>query len=465
MAFKRETKMLPENCAVLNIVTTSSPLLGINMLRNETLRRLVAFFFTTLSASFALAQPYGSAGVQTAVVKSATTAPYAYYEYLPDDYNHTSAQKFGLMIFLHGAGEKGNGASELSRVASGQWPTGFIANSGRKYPLIVLSPQCSDQVGAGPGHDDCGWWNQSRLVQFVNYAKARYNVDPRRIYATGLSMGGAGTVFTARGLPNDIAAILSICQAEGGAESLNAPLRQMPMWLVHAYDDGTVNWGESRFFLDGVMQSTVSVTSGFDYPPNGSTIPPTDQTALIDVTQTNPSVANHTWFDVGTSTDINHNFRQRFTVYRNGGHGVWGRVYNDANIMNWLFKQRLNETPQTCNLDVNAGGAFDMKDARATIAWMLGFRSATLETFAGFGGVNATAIDQFLTAQQSSGALDLDGDSAVNAMGDGLMLLRIALGFTDGAAITSNAINVNGTRGDWVAVRNHLVNNCKLTLP
>jgi poly(3-hydroxybutyrate) depolymerase len=434
----------------------------------ENFRRLgvscFAAILVALLTGTALAQPYGSAGVQTAVVKSATTAPYGYYEFLPTDYDHTGTQKFGLMIFLHGLGERGNGESELSRVANGQWPTGFIANNGRKYPLIVLSPQCSDQVGAGPAHDDCGWWNQARLVQFVNYAKARYNVDPKRVYATGLSMGGAGTVFTARGLPNDVAAIVSICQAEGGAEALNSPLRQMPMWLVHAYDDGTVNWGESRFFLDGVMQSTVSVTSGFDFPTNGALIPTTDQTALVDVTQTNPSIANHTWFDVGSSTDVNHNNRQRFTVYRNGGHNIWGRVYNDNNIMSWLFKQRLNQTPQTCNLDVNAGGAFNTSDARTMLAWMLGYRGAALETVSGVTGLTGAAIDTFLTAQRSAGALDLDGDGAVNANTDGLMLLRVALGLT-GDAVTSKAVNPSGSRVTWAAIRDqHLVNSCKLTL-
>ncbi len=435
-------------------------------LRNA--RTLIRSLFASTAAilgAMAFAQPYGSAGVQTAVVKSATTAPFGYYEYLPDDYNHTSPQKFGLMIFLHGAGVKGNGESELSRVANGQWPTGFIANSGRKYPVIVLSPQCSNQVGAGPAHASCGWWDQTRLVQFVNYAKARYNVDPRRIYATGLSMGGAGTVFTARGLPNEVAGIVSICQAEGGSEAVNSPLRQMPMWLVHAYDDGTVNWGESRFFLDGVTQSTVSVTSGFDFPPSGASVPATDQTAFIDVTQTNPALANNTWQDVGTSTDLNHNLRQRFTVYRSGGHGIWGRVYNDANIMGWLYKQRLNETPQTCDLDINAGGAFDMKDARAAITWILGFRGTVLENTAGFSGVNANTINQFLTAQRANGSLDLDGDGEVRATTDGLMMLRIALGLTDGSVITNKAINASGTRNTWTLVKQHLVNSCKLTLP
>jgi poly(3-hydroxybutyrate) depolymerase len=398
------------------------------------------------------AQPYGSAGVQTAVPKTQVTTAtkpsdvYGYYEYLPADYDHASPRKFGLMIFWHGAGEQGNGGSQLASVASGQWPAGFIANSGRTYPLIVLSPQCSNTAGNG----NCGWWDQSRIVQFIALAKARYNVDPKRIYATGLSMGGAGTVFSARGATADIAAIVSICQAQGGSATDSA-LVNMPMWLAHAYNDTVVNWGQSWSFLNNVTAETADVRSGFSEPPTE------DRTMLYDInTQT------HSWTTSATSTNVDHNIRQRFTVYQSGGHGIWNRVYNDNNIMNWLYKQRLNETPQTCNLDVNAGGAFDLKDARVTIAWMFGFRGATLELFSGFNGTNAAAVDAFLTAQRNAGALDLDGDGAVDAMTDGLMLLRIALGFNDGAAISSNAINASGSRGTWAGVRSHLANNCKL---
>jgi predicted peptidase len=438
------------------------------------------------------AQPFGTAGMQTAVPKIQTATPdtpafhYGYYEYLPADYNHTGSQKFGLMVFLHGSGERGTGnLPSLRKVIWGsnenvnsnpQWPAGFI-NQGRNYPLIVLSPQCSNSDGTG----DCGWWEGDRLKRFVSAAIANYNVDPNRIYVTGLSMGGAGTVLVSRAFNpvgtttiNTIAAILSICQAEGGAESLNAPLRNMPMWLAHAYDDGTVNWGESRFFLDGVTAETASITDGFDYTDSNGSAPPqidNSQTMLYNisnaVSSSTPAIG-HRWIKSDTLSDAainaDHNIRQRFTVYRDGGHGIWGRAYNDSNIMSWLFKQRLNQEPQTCNLDINAGGAFNIADARTAVAWMLGYRGAALESIAGFPGMNAAAIDAFLTAQQASLALDLDGDNEVHATSDGLMLLRVALGIT-GNAVTTNAARPGAPRTTWTAVRGHLVDKCKLTLP
>jgi dienelactone hydrolase len=384
------------------------------------------------------------------------------------------------MVFLHGAGERGNGQTTgsgvktLNALLSGEWPTSYIARpttdaKRRTYPLIVLSPQCSNTAGT----DACSWWEQSRIAQFIAYAKQRYNVDPRRIYVSGLSMGGAGTVFAARAASADIAAIVSVCQAEGSNSSVDASLVNMPMWLAHAIDDNVIPAANSWNFLNGVTAETASIMDGFDFTDsNGSGVPPqldSSQTALYNVSNSTSSgtpATAHRWIKSDTIADAainaDHNIRQRLTIYRDGAHFVWQRVYNDANIMGWLFKQRLNETPQTCNLDINGGGAYDLKDARAILAWMKGFRGTAIETFAGAGGTNAAAVNGFLSAQKNAGALDLDGDGVVDAMTDGLILLRIALGFTNGAAIANKAINPQGARNTWSAVRTHLADSCKL---
>jgi dienelactone hydrolase len=463
--------------------------------RSRTFDAALARFFTLgvalltlgmIGASGALAQPFSTPGAQTAVQKIQAAIPntpayhYGYYEYLPTDYNHAGSQKFGLMIFLHGYGERGSGRlPQLRKVIWGsnenvdnspQWPPGFINRNAKSYPLIVLSPQCSNDAGT----DVCGWWDGARLKRFIEAAITNYNVDPNRIYVTGLSMGGAGTVLVSRAFNpagtstiSTIAAILSVCQAEGGLASLNAPLRNMPMWLAHAYNDGTVNWGESRFFLDGVTEEVASITSGFTYPISPATNPAAHQTALYNIASSSSSGVpskSHIWINTDTSDNVDHNIRQRFTVYKDGDHSIWNRVYNDNNMMGWLLKQRLNQEPQTCNLDINAGGAFDINDARTTIAWMLGFRGMALENIAGFSNMNASAIDVFLTAQRASGALDLDGDGEVRANTDGLILLRTSLGLT-GDAVTNDAVSSAGTLTTWDAIRTqHLIAKCKLTL-
>jgi poly(3-hydroxybutyrate) depolymerase len=441
---------------------------------NAWLRTVIAMLIAMFCLGSGLtvhAQPAGSAGVQTAVPKSTTTAPYGYYEYLPPDYNHTGAQKFGLMIFLHGAGERGNGeigtGGELPKLLNGDWPTAYVVSNDpakkRSYPVIVLSPQCSDPVNPPPAQDDCGWWDTSRLQSFMQYAKTRYNVDPQRIVVTGLSMGGGGTTSLIRALRTEIAAAVPICQTNGGVTG-DSQFAPMPLWFAHAINDTTVQWFSTLGFVNSITAETASITTGSDYNDgNGANNLPTgtyrSQTALYRL-----STQSHLWENAATSANVEHDVRLRFTLYRDGGHNVWNRVYNDSNIMRWLFAQRLNQAPQTCNLDVNAGGAFNVADARATVAWMLGFRGTALEDLAGLPGMTGAAIDTYLQAQKDAGALDLDGDNQVRANTDGLMLLRVALGLT-GTAVTDKAVNITGSRNTWDLIKTeHLIAKCKLTL-
>jgi poly(3-hydroxybutyrate) depolymerase len=284
------------------------------------------------------AQVFGSPGQQTAVKKSQNPSPFGYWEYLPQGYSHTAAQKFGLMIFLHGAGERGDGETQLNRLlqAGGGWPTSLIANNGKQYPVIVLSPQCSVGPQNGP-HTECGGgaWDAATIETFIRYAMARYNVDLTRVYVTGLSRGGAGTVGVARRMPSEIAAIVPICMAGGGvADDVN--LRQMPMWVTHAVDDTTVNIGESRYFLNGVIEGPTNIMTGYDY----ATETVQDQLFLY-----RKSTQSFAWSKQTSIADLSPDLPQRFTTYKDGNHGIWARTYADANIMNWLLAQQLGTGP------------------------------------------------------------------------------------------------------------------------
>jgi predicted peptidase len=278
------------------------------------------------------AQAYGAPGQQIAVRKSQTAAPYGYWEYLAADYSETSGQKFGLMIFLHGAGEKGNGESTLDSLTnSGGWPTNLIAKSGKSYPVIVLSPQCSEPSLTPPLHQACSWWNQQRLVEFTRYAIQRYKVDSERVYVTGLSMGGAGAIYLARAMPYEIAAAVPICPAEGGNATADVALRRMPIWVTHANDDTVVGIGNSKQFINAITEEVADIFAGYDF-----TEPLTDQLALY-----RSSTKTHTWQKITSTNLSDDDVRFRYTVYRTGGHGIWTRSYADENIMSWLFAQKV----------------------------------------------------------------------------------------------------------------------------
>jgi predicted peptidase len=109
-----------------------------------------------------------------------------YLEYLPPGYGDGEPRP--LLVFLHGGGEAGDGSEEqLALVAThgipalieaGEWPG--------ERPFVILSPQ----YGPEPASGDCAIAQE--LHAFLNFATEHYEVDPSRIYLTGISCGAIG---------------------------------------------------------------------------------------------------------------------------------------------------------------------------------------------------------------------------------------------------------------------------------
>jgi len=112
-----------------------------------------------------------------------------YYEYLPVGYStDTGNVKYPVIFFFHGSGEMGNGSSDLGRVLvhgplklinNGNFPETFLVG-GKSYKFIIIAPQINF-YGIYP----------DELDQMIEYVKQNYKVDQKKIYLTGLSMGGA----------------------------------------------------------------------------------------------------------------------------------------------------------------------------------------------------------------------------------------------------------------------------------
>lgn len=135
--------------------------------------------------------------------------------------------KLPLLIFLHGAGERGTDF----QLAKKHGPPKLI-DQGEEFPFVVVSPQCPlDQ-----------WWamreNVDGLAQLTQFIQSEYNIDTNRTYLTGMSMGGYGTWATAAAYPDLFAAIIPIC---GGADlAIAADLKATPAWAFHGRDDDIV---------------------------------------------------------------------------------------------------------------------------------------------------------------------------------------------------------------------------------
>jgi len=146
-----------------------------------------------------------------------------YLLYLPKDYD--KQETWPLVIFLHGAGERGD---DLNLVKQHGPPK--LIDQGQDFPAIVVSPQCKQGK----------WWHAQllELTALVDEIEAKYKVDKSRIYLTGLSMGGFGTWALAAYTPNRFAALVPIC---GGGEALSAlALVRTPVWAFHGAKDPVV---------------------------------------------------------------------------------------------------------------------------------------------------------------------------------------------------------------------------------
>lgn len=145
-----------------------------------------------------------------------------YLLYLPEDYAD-SDKEFPLVLFLHGAGERGN---DLKKVKVHGLPR--LVNEGKDFPFIVVSPQCPDLM----------LWNTDVLSSLLDEIEANYKVDKNRIYVTGLSMGGHGTWSLALAQPNRFAAIAPVC---GWADTTKAStISHLPIWVFHGAKDVVV---------------------------------------------------------------------------------------------------------------------------------------------------------------------------------------------------------------------------------
>lgn len=131
--------------------------------------------------------------------------------------------KFPLMVFLHGSGERG---TDLELVKN---HSPFTYQDLIKSPIAILAPQCPEKV----------WWDTESLYQLILEISKKYNVDQSRIYLTGLSMGGWGTWKLAEEHPEMFAAIAPVCAPVDRMMMINAEkLKDMPIKIYHgALDD------------------------------------------------------------------------------------------------------------------------------------------------------------------------------------------------------------------------------------
>ena len=179
-------------------------------------------------------------------VKIENLQTFGYILYLPD--NYSEEKSYPLILCLHGAGERGNGESELERV-NVHGIARYLNEGTLNIDGIALCPQCpTGQV-----------WNQRvyDLKALLDEIVEKYAVDKKRITATGISMGGFGTWEMGMTFPDTFAALAPVC---GGGMAWRTPaLSGKKIWAFHGNADTVVNISNSIDMVNGARKNGADV--------------------------------------------------------------------------------------------------------------------------------------------------------------------------------------------------------------
>ncbi len=194
-----------------------------------------------------------------------------------------------LIVFLHGDWQDGtDNESQLAGYGNGSLELVDAARDGH-VPLVYIAAQTT---GA--------YWPPDRVMAVVRDALARWPVDPRRIYLTGISDGGTGVWDALKAYPRCFAAGVPM---SGMTELAGlGSIRDIPQWIFHGADDDDTN-----------------VETGYDGAMVGSR-------AVVRALRA-----------MGGTP--------RYTEYAGEKHVIWSRAYAEDALLPWLLSQRLRAKP------------------------------------------------------------------------------------------------------------------------
>jgi predicted peptidase len=192
-----------------------------------------------------------------------------YLLYLPGGDRESGAGGLPLLLFLHGSGERGR---DLALVKTHGPPR--VIEAGTDLPLVVLAPQCPAETS----------WHADSLMALVDDTILRHDLDTKRIYVTGLSLGGYGAWVLAAEYPERFAAVAPVCAPYASIDP--ARLRHTPVWCFHGAVDDVVPVGDSVRMVRRIRDAGGDV---------------------------------------------------RFTIYPDAGHDAWTQTYDQPALYEWLL--------------------------------------------------------------------------------------------------------------------------------
>lgn len=190
------------------------------------------------------------------------------------DFPEKAKGKVPLMIFLHGSGERGSNIDAVK-------VNGPLMHKGlMKEPVAILAPQCPADT----------WWDTDAVYQLIKEIQKKYPIDETRIYLTGLSMGGWGTLKLAMEHPEMFAAVVSVC----------APTDRVMMANAHQYKNLNLK------IFHGGMDDVVLPENAFNFYQS---VHPVNKDAEL-------------------------------IIFPNDNHNSWDSTYSDPKLYEWMFSKK-----------------------------------------------------------------------------------------------------------------------------
>lgn len=189
------------------------------------------------------------------------------------------SNKYPLLVFLHGAGERGN---DLSKVKL----NGPLKEEYKEYTkdLAILAPQCPEGR----------YWDIETVYQVIQKViKDNPKIDTSRIYLSGLSMGGWGSWRLAEKYPSTFAALVTVCGPAGLPELRESHfLKNIPIRIFHGALDDIVPVGNSIMMYQELKK-------------------------------------------IGANVDL--------TIFKDDNHNSWDSTFSNPEMYQWLKEQKLKK--------------------------------------------------------------------------------------------------------------------------
>ena len=224
---------------------------------------------------------------------------YRFRIWLPARY--TKLHHWPVVLYLHGSGERGD--DNLRQLMIGLPPA--LERFGQRYRCVVVIPQCAD------GHEWYGVMEQMALAALEQSIR-EFHGDRRRVYLTGISMGGVGAWYMARHRRR-FAAIVPVCGAVVRAPNDPFPTDPPP-------DIARIAFARDPY---GTLAEEIGPTPVWAFHGSADEVIPVSETRnMVAALQRGGG-------------------NVRYTEYRGVGHNAWERAYAEPELVRWMMQQKM----------------------------------------------------------------------------------------------------------------------------